>query len=201
MFCTNCGKENETDATFCIRCGHNLMENVSTNTQPSNYAGFWKRFAANLIDGLILGIIIGIPIYIITMLLLAGPMMRINEMQGGLGGGGVANDQMMQEVIFNSIMKAMVVNLILVFISTIINWLYFAIMESSSKQGTLGKMALGIIVTDLEGNRISFGKATGRYFGKILSGMIIYIGFIMVAFTEKKQGLHDMLAKTLVVNK
>jgi uncharacterized RDD family membrane protein YckC len=74
-------------------------------------------------------------------------------------------------------------------------------MESSSKQATLGKMALGIIVTDLEGQRISFGKATGRHFSKIVSGIILYIGFIMVAFTEKKQGLHDMMAGCLVVVK
>jgi uncharacterized RDD family membrane protein YckC len=80
-------------------------------------------------------------------------------------------------------------------------WLYFALMESSSKQGTLGKMALSIVVTDVNGNRITFGRATGRYFGKILSGLILYIGYIMVAFTEKKQGLHDMIAGTLVVNK
>ena len=58
---------------------------------------------------------------------------------------------------------------------------------------------LGLRVTDLNGNRIGFGKATGRYFGKILSGMICFIGFIMVAFTEQQQGLHDMLAGTLVV--
>ncbi|MCI0556277.1 MAG: RDD family protein, partial [Anaerolineae bacterium] len=63
------------------------------------------------------------------------------------------------------------------------------------------KMALGIVVTDMNGNRISFGRATGRYFGKILSGLIIYIGYIMVAFTEKKQGLHDMMASCLVLNK
>jgi uncharacterized RDD family membrane protein YckC len=80
-------------------------------------------------------------------------------------------------------------------------WLYFALMESSEKQATLGKMALGIIVTDMEGKRISFGKATGRYFGKILSWLILGIGHIMIAFTEKKQGLHDMMANTLVVIK
>ncbi len=80
-------------------------------------------------------------------------------------------------------------------------WLYFALMESSVKQGTLGKMALGIIVTDANGNRISFGRATGRYFGKIISGAILCIGYIMAGFTEKKQALHDMIAGCLVVNK
>jgi uncharacterized RDD family membrane protein YckC len=72
-------------------------------------------------------------------------------------------------------------------------------LESSSMQATLGKMALGLKVTDLNGKQISFGKATGRYFAKIISAIILLIGFIMVAFTEKKQGLHDMIAGTLVV--
>ena len=72
-------------------------------------------------------------------------------------------------------------------------------MEASSKKATLGKMALGLIVTDVNGVRLSFGRASGRYFGKILSGLILNIGFIMAAFTEKKQALHDILAGTLVL--
>lgn len=78
-------------------------------------------------------------------------------------------------------------------------WLYYAFLESSSWQGTIGKKAVGLRVTDMNGNRISFGRATGRYFGMILSGVICFIGWIMIAFTEKKQGLHDMLAGTLVL--
>ncbi|HUU41684.1 MAG TPA: RDD family protein [Desulfatiglandales bacterium] len=82
----------------------------------------------------------------------------------------------------------------------IIGWLYYAMMESSSKQGTLGKMALGIKVTDLSGNKITFGRATGRHFSKYISAIILFIGYLMVAFTAKKQGLHDMIAGCLVVN-
>ena len=93
----------------------------------------------------------------------------------------------------------------LIFINSIIGliagWVYFAAMESSHTQGTLGKMALGIQVTDLGGNRISFAQASGRYFGKIVSALILYIGFLMVAFTENKQGLHDKMAGCLVINK
>jgi uncharacterized RDD family membrane protein YckC len=81
----------------------------------------------------------------------------------------------------------------------VVSRLYAALMESSSKQATLGKMALGVRVTDLDGNRIGFGKATGRHFAKILSALILGIGFLMVAFTQRKQGLHDMLAGTLVM--
>ena len=86
-------------------------------------------------------------------------------------------------------------------ISIIISWLYFSVMESSSIQGTLGKQALGIIVTDLKGNRISFGLATGRYFSKIISGICLGIGYIMAGTTEKKQALHDLMVGTLVVSK
>jgi uncharacterized RDD family membrane protein YckC len=83
-----------------------------------------------------------------------------------------------------------------------IGWLlYYAAMESSSNQATVGKMALGIKVTDLEGNRISFGRAVGRNLAKIISVLIFYIGFIMAAYTAKKQALQDMIAGTLVVKK
>jgi len=79
--------------------------------------------------------------------------------------------------------------------------LYYAYLESSSSQATLGKRAMGIKVTDVEGHRITFGKAALRYVSKIVSGIILLIGFIMAGFTAKKQGLHDMIAGTLVVRK
>jgi uncharacterized RDD family membrane protein YckC len=72
-------------------------------------------------------------------------------------------------------------------------------MESSKNQGTLGKMALGLRVTDMDGRRISFGRATGRYFAKWLSTITLLIGYIMAAFTPKKQAMHDMIAGTLVL--
>ncbi|MGC2695853.1 MAG: RDD family protein [Candidatus Angelobacter sp.] len=80
-------------------------------------------------------------------------------------------------------------------------WLYFALQESSERQATIGKRALNIYVTDLQGRRISFGQATGRYFSKIISSLILGIGYFMVGFTEKKQGLHDMIAGTLVMRR
>ncbi|MDF2926046.1 MAG: hypothetical protein K0R57_4960 [Paenibacillaceae bacterium] len=83
-------------------------------------------------------------------------------------------------------------------VSLAASWLYFSYMESSAKQATLGKQLLQIAVTDLNGNRLSFGAASLRYFSKLLS-MITVVGFIMPAFTEQKQGLHDRLAGTLVL--
>ena len=84
-------------------------------------------------------------------------------------------------------------------ISLVVGWLYFALLESSERGATLGKMALGLRVVTASGGRLGFGQATGRYFAKILSGIILGIGFLMVAFTDRKRGLHDMIAGTLVV--
>jgi len=157
------------------------------------YAGFWKRFAAYLIDALILGVASWIIILPVLGLIGIGAssmeyteedmMTMDDEAAAGLAAAMIGASMMLWIVIAAA------------------GWLYFARMESSAKQATLGKMALSIIVTDVNGNRLTFGRATGRYFGKILSGLILYIGFIMAAFTEKKQALHDMIAGTLVVNK
>jgi uncharacterized RDD family membrane protein YckC len=86
-------------------------------------------------------------------------------------------------------------------VGILIAWLYYAYQESSDKQATIGKQALKIVVTDLEGKRIDFVKATIRYFSKIISALILLIGYIMAAFTEKKQALHDIIAGTLVLEK
>jgi uncharacterized RDD family membrane protein YckC len=78
-------------------------------------------------------------------------------------------------------------------------WLYYALMETSTYQATIGKRALGLKVTGMNGEPVSFGKATVRYFGKILSHLILGIGYMMAAFTAKKQALHDLLAGCLVI--
>ena len=135
------------------------------------YAGFWKRFAAAFIDGLITAV--------------------LGAVAGGILGFiyGASTGTAVGAYFVGQIAGMLV------------GWIYFASFESSSKQATLGKMALGIKVTDINGEPIGFGKATGRHFGKIISTLIIFIGFIMVAFTQKKQGLHDIMAGSLVVNK
>ncbi|RYZ48494.1 MAG: RDD family protein [Chitinophagaceae bacterium] len=84
-------------------------------------------------------------------------------------------------------------------ISIVMSWLYFAIMESGTSQATIGKKALGLKVTNAKGERISFGQATGRYFGKILSSLILLIGYLMMIWDAKKQTLHDKMADTYVV--
>ncbi len=155
-------------------------------TTNVSYAGFWKRFVAYIIDDIVLSAV-GF-----TIILFIGAMF-------GLSFLSLLSDDMESTVALVVAAAAAIATAILALI--IAGWLYFALMEASANQGTLGKMALGIKVTDLDGNRISFGKATGRYFGKIVSGMILNIGFIMAGFTEKKQALHDIMAGCLVVNK
>jgi uncharacterized RDD family membrane protein YckC len=84
-------------------------------------------------------------------------------------------------------------------LSLLVTWLYFALMESSERGATLGKMAVGLRVVTNDGQRLSFMNATGRYFAKFISAVILGIGFLMIAFTDRKRGLHDMIAGTLVI--
>ena len=155
---------------------------------PSPYAGFWLRVVAYLIDGIILGVIYGVLFLI------------------GIAFVGVGSIESMARGMHNGDAEPPVAFvLMLIFISflwLIASWIYHAYLESSPNQGTLGKMALGLIVTDLQGRRIGFGHATGRFFAKIITGLIpLGIGYMMAGFTEKKQALHDMIAATLVLRK
>lgn len=145
------------------------------------YAGFWKRFAAAIIDGIVTGIgglVVAGPI--IALMILSATSARGEPDVEALGDAldGVAN-----------------------LLGLLLGWIYSAAMESSPLQATLGKMALQIKVTDLDGARVSFGKATGRHFAKFVSALLLFAGFVMAAFTAKKQGLHDLMAGCLVVNK
>ena len=84
-------------------------------------------------------------------------------------------------------------------LSVAISWLYYAGLESSFYQATPGKQAMGVFVTDTEGYRISFSRASGRYFSKLVSGLILLLGYIMAGFTPRRQALHDLIASTLVL--
>jgi uncharacterized RDD family membrane protein YckC len=128
-----------------------------------NYAGFWIRVGAYIIDGILLMVIQLVISYVIF--------------------GGYSFTEP---------------NRSLSIISILIGVVYFAGMESSARQATLGKILLGLKVGDAQGNKITFGNAVGRYFAKILSALILFIGFMMIGWDAKKQGLHDKLASTYV---
>jgi uncharacterized RDD family membrane protein YckC len=151
-----------------------------------SYAGFWKRFVAYIIDDIILSIA-GFLVILMTGALFGLSFLSL-----------LSGDAESKVALLVAAASAIVMAILALMI---VGWLYYALMEASANQATLGKMAIGIKVTDLDGNRISFGRATGRYFGKIVSAMIFYIGFIMAGFTERKQALHDIMASCLVVNK
>lgn len=142
-----------------------ILDTPAENERKFEYAGFWIRVAAYIIDAIILWIVN----YVI--LLFAGGYDPYNP------------------------------NLWMTLVSLVMGILYLTVMESSDMQGTLGKMAVGIKVGDQYGKRISFGNALGRYFAKILSALILCIGFMMVGWDERKQGLHDKIAGTFVFYK
>jgi uncharacterized RDD family membrane protein YckC len=156
------------------------------NAPVVRYAGFWRRFVAHLIDQ----IIVGIASFVVLIPGLA--LLGI-----GIGVGIMEESESALGLVLAAIAAYMAAILLIL----IGQWLYYALMESSSRQATVGKLALGLVVTNLSGGRISFGRATGRYFGKIISGMIMMIGYIMAGFTERKQALHDIMASCLVVMK
>ena len=147
---------------------------TSSGSMVSEYAfaGFWKRFIAYIIDAILFSLAFAL---IISML--GGSIFSFNsESPTAFGAAGI---YLMDYPAW---------------------WLYFALMESSNSQGTIGKKIMGIKVTDREGQPVRFAQATGRHFSAVISQMIFSIGYLMAAFTARKQALHDMVAGTLVVN-
>jgi uncharacterized RDD family membrane protein YckC len=139
------------------------------------YAGFWVRVGAYLIDFVILVV----AQFIVLML---------------FGQSDVLTDTTSFSA--NASSESPFLNLLLILFGIA----YFVGFESSNMQATPGKRALGLMVIDYRGRKISVPRAIGRYFAKILSGLILLIGYIMVAFTDRKQGLHDVIASTLVIH-
>ncbi len=193
MFCPSCGTQNDSGANYCVKCGARLQSAAAAGPAPvfpaqafpahaANdgpiYAGFWKRLVAYVIDWIVLYVVF------VAASLVLGPVL----------GPGFDTDAMTGRELMRS--KPW-----LFLVLGAIPWLYYALMESSARQATVGKLALGIRVIDLSGRRISFLRATARFFGRIVSSMIFGIGYLMAAFTARKQALHDMIAGCLVVNK
>lgn len=225
MFCSKCGTQLGNDAAFCTNCGQPVSRAEAPaqpgpaapqNSAPlpvapppvvsapavytpqvappqhpaygyqatqvtrsqTGYAGFWLRFVAYIIDAIILGVV-----GLFTLF----PLFKANMHAFSTGN--------IWELYTSPSRPLFAMRMLALMLS----WVYYASLESSAWQATLGKKVLGLKVTDLAGNRITFGRASGRFFGKILSGMILGIGFLMAGFTERKQALHDILASCLVL--
>jgi uncharacterized RDD family membrane protein YckC len=227
-FCSSCGSQVDQGTRFCAKCGRPVADAAplaqtppavpatyaSQPTAPpqvysptvgapayapapvaAHYGGFWIRFVAYFVDSLI----IGVPMLVIILIAVFA--------FGAFGGLSAlknlpANpdpDQIQQQIM--PMVGALIGAYALVIAASIvIGWLSFALMESSARQATFGKAMLSLKVTDANGNRLSFGHASGRFFSKIITGLVpFFIGYIMAGFTAKKQALHDFIASTLVI--
>lgn len=162
---------------------HNASDYVSGGEVV--YAGFWKRFAAYFIDSVLVGIVT----WVVQMIVMAGFF--------GIGAGlSSRNDP--GAMIAGAGMAGFLIGMVVLPLA--MQAVYFAWMHASARQATLGKMAVGIKVTDDDGGAISFARGIGRYFASIISSLTLCIGYIMAGFTERKRALHDMVASTLVVD-
>jgi uncharacterized RDD family membrane protein YckC len=221
VFCTKCGAQYSAGTAFCQSCGNAVVAasappvpapsvpapfpamaappmSVSPYGSASpvvygpvvSYGGFWQRFAAYLIDGFITGA--AIMVLVVPVVMLTGVMAHLGSLAHQPGEEmDPAAAAMFFTVMFG-----------LAGIAILISWLYHAYLESGEKQATWGKSAMGLYVTDVAGQRISFARASGRFFSKIVTGMIpLFIGWIMAAFTERRQALHDMIASTVVLKR
>jgi uncharacterized RDD family membrane protein YckC len=210
VYCSKCGSAISATAVFCPVCGQaiatlapspqaNLVSAgavpgypvVSPPAAYSNvlYAGFWLRFVAFLIDSFLRGfafVLLLIPLFVLT-------------------GAGSALSRMSEgEDISDNVAALIGGGFVLGFIGIIllVSWLYYALSESSSWQATPGKKLLNLYVTDMEGQPISFARASGRYFARIITSLIpLGIGYILAGITEKKQAIHDILASCLVLRR
>lgn len=193
MFCAQCGQTLADDAQFCTRCGKLLVD----GSPVLNYAGFWRRFFAFLLDTMFIAIISGM----ISMFFGESPsVIEYWHWQA---------DQPMEHVAWHN--AALPVSwfadgitwqgLKYITLDGLISWLWFTLSESSAWQATLGKRIMGMQVMTEDGQRMGFVRANVRFFSKILSGFILGLGYIMAAFTRKAQALHDIIASTVVVKK
>ena len=188
MFCQSCGKENPSAAEFCQHCGREIQQPTGAPTsapatQPPHpaqtgaigeYSGFWLRFVAFLIDEIIWNLLVTLVVVLLVMYAFAAVM----------AGGNIV---------------AVILIVILAGFGITLGWyFYHAYCESSDWQGSIGKRALGLYVTDAQGGRLTFGRALARNFSIMISHMTMGVGYIMAGFTKKKQALHDMVADCVV---
>lgn len=145
------------------------------DSHPTGYGGFWIRLVAYLIDAILLNIAFGIIGAVVGISLIPADPAKMDPME-----------------VLSSMSGFQLVALV-------VTWLYFALMESSPRGATVGKMVVGLRVVTEQGQRLTFLNATGRFFAKFISAIILFIGYLMVAFTDRKRGLHDIIAGTLVV--
>jgi uncharacterized RDD family membrane protein YckC len=201
MFCPKCGKETDASGKFCQWCGADI-ESVAAQSPPAAfpeedegpeigvYAGLGRRFVACIVD-LILVILLGL-VAVSGLGLFRGLQNAYFYLVQK-----IPADQLTVEgttgALIGSILAAYGILLV------VVPWLYFAGFESSRSQATPGKVLMNLVVTDMDGQKPTFARTSLRFFGKFISAIIIFIGFLMIGFTQKRQGLHDKIAGCLVL--
>ena len=201
MFCPKCGKETDASGKFCQWCGADI-ESVTAKAPSAAipeedespdigiYAGIGRRFGAFIVDLIII---------LLFDLVLAGTLGLFRGFQNlyFYAVQHVPASELTVEgttaALLGSIIAAYGLALI------VVPWLYFAGFESSRSQATPGKVLMHLVVTDMQGLKPTFARTSLRFFGKFISTLIIFIGFLMIAFTQKRQGLHDRIAGCLVL--
>jgi uncharacterized RDD family membrane protein YckC len=170
---------------------------MDTPELKNDYAGFWARLAALFMDNALIAFLT-VNIYwlmrdqLLNYFAVHPEVLHIFQNESSSLGSSHTDPYLFVEKIMHFYAMGF---------GFIFSWMYYAGFESSHLMATPGKKVLGIYVSDYEGQRISFGKASGRYFGKIISGMILGIGYVMAGLSEKKQALHDLMAGCLVWRK
>ena len=210
MYCPKCGKETEQSGIFCQSCGANLKDLKETPQKPflkrrvgpiktEKFSGLGGRFLGGLVDlvflvlfDLMAAAIIGIISWILVRPDPVSESIRMLYQYYYHVPRTDAYGHLVNAIVPPQIILSALVLLILV------PWIYSAFLESSRNQATLGKLAIGAAVTDMQGNRITFARGSLRFFGKVLCVLTLFIGFLLIAFTSYKQGLHDKIAGTLV---
>lgn len=186
MTCTRCGATPGPGAAYCPNCGAPVAAPVPAAGAGAGaapvYAGFWRRCAAMILDSIVL--------QIATL-----PLVLVVFGSGGPGFEVLRDDDLPSAEVMALLGQLLQRQALL----GLVHWLYFALLESSPRQATLGKMALGLRVADVAGRRLSFLRATGRFAAKMLSGLTLLIGYLVMLFTERRQTLHDLVAGTVVV--
>jgi uncharacterized RDD family membrane protein YckC len=186
--CTECGGMFPTDnmirygnAHVCANCKpvfmQKLAEGAKINSGDMRYAGFWIRFAAKIVDGLILGLpfVVAFAFVVVSR----GAAMRPGR-----------SSQLQFDLV------PLLLQLGFVFVQ-----MAYQIFFVGKYGATPGKMACKLSIVTAEGGKVGYGRATGRFFAEMLSGMICYIGYIIAAFDSQKRSLHDHICNTRVVYK
>jgi uncharacterized RDD family membrane protein YckC/ribosomal protein L40E len=195
--CAGCGSLNDAASQYCLKCGLKLPD-ITVGGVPVKYGGFWIRLAAIIIDSMILNTftsIVSIPFYIPVLRKMndwlssvsysqsTDPFAFFNEM--------VNSDWYLQLLGYSLLVSA---------ISTVIYCVYYTI--GIGKWGTtIGKTACGLKVVRTDGSKVSYWRAFARYWARIINNITFGLTYLVIAFSAKKQGIHDMICNTLVVKK